>query len=866
MKRKGEVIELSDDDDLLEVKPQSVASVKRVKTNPTKTVSTTSRHFPPATDSQPQAQPKGARNTRNALFVPDDEEDDKEEEEHEEVKAYEPIEVDQEDEEEEGLEVKEVIAKKQSPVKRKPAAAPKKQVSKSASSTTPGSFSVHDLLLTIPDAVLPESIPTDKASGFNYHAFKAKQEQLPQQQSAESIEIPEGQPNCLTGLTIVFTGILPNLTREDCEQLAVKYGAKVTKSLSGKTSLVVLGDEAGPAKVKKIKQHKIKAVDQSGFLMLIKGMPAEGGDGVEAEKAREKREQEEAKAKEEAEKLRKEDQKREKQRIQSMQKAKAEGKVVKREVLDSEKLWTVKYAPSKLEEICGNKSSVVKMTQWLSSWQEKFILGKSKDTETRAVLIHGPPGIGKTTAAHLVAKSLGYDVLEKNASDVRSMNLLKGGIGNVLDNTSVVGFFSKENDNSHVNGNKLCIIMDEVDGMSGGDRGGVGALASFARTTHSPLILICNDKSLPKMRPFDRCTLEIPFRRPSAREMKSRLMTIALRERIKLDPNVIDQLVQTTGNDIRQIINLLSTVSMTTKTIDSGNSRDLQKEWQKNIALKPFDITPRLLNGGNYLENTSLPLYKKMELYFDDHMFVPPMIQENYLSTAPMNARGPKAHLQAVSKAADSISSSDLVDAKIHSGEQLWSLMPYHSIMSTILPASYVAGSVNGRINFSGWFGQNSKTGKYRRLLTDIQYKARLRTGTTQEELRLQYVPLLVERLLTPMLKSGVDSIDEIIEILDYYYLTKEDYDTLMEYPIGRASTAAVLKKVPAKVKSAFTRKYNAANHPVMGRSVQSAGAVKAGKGTQKLDMDEKKKKKAGAEDEDVDVEEDVDPEEEAVM
>ena len=39
----------------------------------------------------------------------------------------------------------------------------------------------------------------------------------------------------------------------------------------------------------------------------------------------------------------------------------------------------------------------------------------------KAALLSGPPGIGKTTAAHLVAKELGYDIFELNASEKRSM-------------------------------------------------------------------------------------------------------------------------------------------------------------------------------------------------------------------------------------------------------------------------------------------------------------------------------------------------------------------------------------------------------------------------------------------------------------
>ncbi|GMG36902.1 unnamed protein product [[Candida] boidinii] len=137
--------------------------------------------------------------------------------------------------------------------------------------------------------------------------------------------------------------------------------------------------------------------------------------------------------------------------------------------------------------------------------------------------------------------------------------------------------------------------MDEVDGMSSGDHGGVGQLAQFCRTTDTPLILICNDKSLPKMRPFDKATLDLTWRRPTANEMKSRLMTIAHRESLKLDPNVIDQLVQVTSNDIRQIINILSTVSRTQTKLDYSQVGDIKDTWQKQVSLKPFEIIGRLL-------------------------------------------------------------------------------------------------------------------------------------------------------------------------------------------------------------------------------------------------------------------------------
>lgn len=723
----------------------------------------------------------------------------------------------------------------------RPAATPPPSVLSSAPLPAPSAVTADEILATIPDADLPELDPDEAKKGFNFFKKTAAATQSP----SEAPEIPEAQPNCLAGLTIVFTGVLPTLDRDALENLAKKYGAKVTKSISGKTSLVVIGDDAGPSKVAKIQKLAIKAINEAGFIELLTRMPAEGGDGEAAAKARAKREEDEravaaaaaAEAAEAAAAEQRDAERRAAQRAAAQQNLpSSQPAIPARETTDAERLWTVKYAPRDLSQLCGNKGQIAKLRSWLSNWfanakHDFKNPGKDGTGIYRACLISGPPGIGKTLAAHLIARSLGFDVLEKNASDVRSKLLLNATIRLVLSNTSVVGFFKHRGD---AQARKFCLIMDEVDGMLSGDHGGAGALLQFCRVTQMPIILICNDKSLPKMRTFDRITLDLAFRRPLEAEVKARLMTIALREGVKLDPTVIGQLVAATNNDIRQMINLMATISRTQRTIGHPEAKDVAALWRKETILKPFDIVGKLLNAQIYNAAAKHLLNDKINLYFNDIDLTPLMVQENYLYTRPAHAQTAQQHLAAVAAAADAILQLDHVNSLIRSSEQQWSLLPFHAVMLLVLPALLVAGTVTARINFAGWLGQNLRAMKYERLLQELQYHTRLRTGSDKRLLRLDYVPLLAARVTAPL---ADDDVDRVIAIMDHYYLTREDWDLLVELGVGPASADAVLKRIATKTKTAFTRKYNARLHPT---AIYKTGNSVTGRGTkQKVDYDD---------------------------
>ena len=82
--------------------------------------------------------------------------------------------------------------------------------------------------------------------------------------------------------------------------------------------------------------------------------------------------------------------------------------------------WVEKYAPKKLGDVLGNAKAKAQIEVWANKW--------SKGVPQKPLLLMGPPGIGKTTIAHLVGKEYFSETIEVNASDKRSYDIIKNSI------------------------------------------------------------------------------------------------------------------------------------------------------------------------------------------------------------------------------------------------------------------------------------------------------------------------------------------------------------------------------------------------------------------------------------------------------
>ncbi|KAI8593968.1 replication factor RFC1 C terminal domain-containing protein [Geranomyces variabilis] len=672
--------------------------------------------------------------------------------------------------------------------------------------TTSGSGSAKRKL---PPAVKEEATEDTPPAKKKFNAFEHKNRLAAGPVAPGSKEIPEGNENCFADMSFVFTGNLSSISRDEATNLVKRYAGRVVGTPSGKTSYVVVGDDPGESKLKKATTLNLKTIDEDGFLDLIRTLPGKGEPSAAKGKGKGKAAVAAAKAV-----------------AQIAQPAKsANGTVANAE------LWTTKYMPRSYNDIIGNKTLVQQLATWLRRWESYRAKGFKRQggdeySDKRAALLSGPPGIGKTTSAHLVAQLEGFDVLEFNASDVRSKKALGVGFGDSIGSHAVTEYFGTSV-SSTANGRSLAaggsgrrqvVVMDEVDGMSGGDRGGTAELIQMIKKSKVPIICICNDRQSPKVKSLANYCADFRFRRPTAVTVEARMRAIAAAEGLELKANVVEQLVISTQADIRQILNLLSTYRLRDRVMSFDQSQRLSRAAEKDGTISSFDATAQLF-GYNYMK---MSLADKMQLYFNDYSIMSLFVQEQYVRMKPAIAeqiggpRGPKfveyETLTCMANAADSISLGDLVDNSLR-GQQNWVLMPIHAVMSTVRPCFFTHGKSGGMMTFPSWLGRNSTQMKNTRLLREIQSHMQTHVSGNKREVRLNYLPALTSALVAPLVERGADAIDEVIEFMDDYYLSREDRDSVFSLGLGKAKDRPE-EKIPANVKTAFTKAYNKGSHP----------------------------------------------------
>ncbi|OBZ65800.1 Chromosome transmission fidelity protein 18 [Grifola frondosa] len=154
-------------------------------------------------------------------------------------------------------------------------------------------------------------------------------------------------------------------------------------------------------------------------------------------------------------------------------------------------LWVDRYRPQRFTDLLGDDRVHREVMAWVKEW-DWCVFGRRKARgrkrprdedgdnsdewrrpQEKLLLLSGPPGLGKTTLAHVVAQHAGYSVFEINASDARSADVVDERIRPALESGSAVGSTKP-----------ILVVIDEIDGATGGSDNSGGFIHKLIQLTY----------------------------------------------------------------------------------------------------------------------------------------------------------------------------------------------------------------------------------------------------------------------------------------------------------------------------------------------------------------------------------------------
>ena len=260
--------------------------------------------------------------------------------------------------------------------------------------------------------------------------------------------------------------------------------------------------------------------------------------------------------------------------------------------------WADRYRPKSVSELIISTSSLEKISQWLDQWKEGVPLKKS-------LVLYGPPGVGKTSAALAIAHDLGYPLVEMNASDQRNRDSMKSIALMAALYQDIFANFGTE-------GQKKIILIDEADSIfegrsseTGGDSGGLSELLKVIQRTKNPIILTMNNyyefrrKSVGKIILDNSTAIEfVPYRRRNDTDYKNfklklnrKIYEILQTENVKMDQRFVTEIIEKNGSDIRSILNDIESLRD-----GSGSSGVSMRDSQTSI----YNVMQDTFRSGDY--------------------------------------------------------------------------------------------------------------------------------------------------------------------------------------------------------------------------------------------------------------------------
>jgi len=174
----------------------------------------------------------------------------------------------------------------------------------------------------------------------------------------------------------------------------------------------------------------------------------------------------------------------------------------------------------------------------------------------KGIYVYGDPGTGKTTFVTNILKEMDYDIIKYDAGDIRNTSVIEDITKHTMSDKNIMSLFNKKI-------RKIAIIMDEIDGMNNGDKGGINTLIKLIRpkktkkqrleeVTMNPIICIGNYRVDKKIKELMKVCNTVELKPPTQLQISQIVQTL-LPEVESINKDKIINYVQ---GDLRKIISV----------------------------------------------------------------------------------------------------------------------------------------------------------------------------------------------------------------------------------------------------------------------------------------------------------------------